>query len=136
MGLQVSTTPSALDDEGRKSVAKQAGPGAALPPIVNIVAVLPGRDPKLPAVLLMAHYDSVFGSPAAADDSAGVASILETVRAIQADGQPPRDLMVVLSDGEELGLEGAKAFFEHDPRVAAGIIRADARGRRVEPVDL
>jgi glyoxylase-like metal-dependent hydrolase (beta-lactamase superfamily II) len=27
-------------------------------------------------------------------------------------------------------------LFEHDPRVAAGIIRADAKGRRVEPVDL
>ena len=65
----------------------------------------------------MAHHDSVWGSPGAADDGAGVASILETVRAIKASGQPPqRDLMMLLTDGEELGLEGAKAFFASDPR--------------------
>jgi glyoxylase-like metal-dependent hydrolase (beta-lactamase superfamily II) len=31
--------------------------------------------------------------------------------------------------------EGHLIFFEHDPRVAAGIIRADGKGRRVEPVE-
>jgi len=130
LGLQVSTTTSALDAQGRKAVVKQAGPVAAFPPIVNIVATLPGRDPRLPALLLMAHYDSVFGSPAAADDGAGVASILETLRAIRADGPPPRDLMVVLSDGEELGLEGAKAFFGNNPRAAhVGVmINLETRG--------
>jgi glyoxylase-like metal-dependent hydrolase (beta-lactamase superfamily II) len=37
---------------------------------------------------------------------------------------------------QEAAAEGHVILFEHDPRVAAGIIRADAKGRRVEPVDL
>ncbi|EGD58856.1 Peptidase family M20/M25/M40 [Novosphingobium nitrogenifigens DSM 19370] len=79
--------------------------------MVNLVAVLPGRDRRLSAVALMAHHDTVSGSPGAADDGAGMASIIETVRAIAAAGLPPRDLVVILTDGEEIGLDGARAFF-------------------------
>src|SRR5665213_3531926 len=42
--------------------------------VENIVGVLPGRDPSLPALTLMAHYDSVPGSPGAAYDIASVAT--------------------------------------------------------------
>ena len=49
-----------------------------------LVGVLPGQDRSLPPILLMAHYDSVPASPGAADDAAGVAAILESVRAIRA----------------------------------------------------
>lgn len=115
MGLTVDTPMAAISAVGAKRLADWSKSGVT-PPLTNIVAVLPGRDRALPAVLLMAHHDSVWGSPGAADDGAGVASILETVRAIRAGGQPQRDLMVLLTDGEELGLEGAKAFFAGDPR--------------------
>jgi len=40
----------------------------------NVVGILRGRDPSLPALALMAHYDSVPGSPGAADDLMGVAA--------------------------------------------------------------
>lgn len=115
MGLEVATTQSRMDAVGAKRLADWSK-SKVTPPLSNIIAILPGRDRTQPAVLLMAHHDSVWGSPGAADDSAGVASILETVRAIKATGQPQRDLMVVFSDGEELGLEGAKTFFAGDPR--------------------
>ncbi|MBN8807245.1 MAG: M20/M25/M40 family metallo-hydrolase [Sphingomonas sp.] len=115
MGLTVATTQSQMDAEGAERLAGWSK-SSVMPPLTNIVAVLPGRERSLPAVLLMAHHDSVWGSPGAADDAAGVASALETVRAIAAQGQPPRDLMVLLTDGEELGLEGAKTFFASDPR--------------------
>ena len=130
MGLAVSTTASAMDAVGAKRLSDWSG-NPAIPPLTNIVAVLPGSDRRLPAVLLMAHHDSVWGSPGAADDGAGVASILETVRAIRAGGQPPRrDLMVLLTDGEELGLEGAKTFFASDPRRAhvGVIVNLETRG--------
>jgi hypothetical protein len=81
----------------------------------NIVGVLPGKDHSLPALALMAHYDSVPASPGSADDAAGVAAVLETVRAMTARGVPARDVMVVLTDGEEAGLLGANAFFASDP---------------------
>ena len=83
--------------------------------VENLVGILPGRDRAAPALALMAHYDSVPASPGAADDAAGVATALETVRAIKARGVPARDVMVVLTDGEEAGLLGAEAFFASDP---------------------
>ncbi|MDB5679129.1 M20/M25/M40 family metallo-hydrolase [Sphingomonas bacterium] len=116
MGLEVATATGAMDADGAKRLAGWSK-STVTPPLTNIVAILPGRDRAAPAVLLMAHHDSVWGSPGAADDGAGVASILETVRAIRASGQvPQRDLMILLTDGEELGLEGAKSFFANDPR--------------------
>jgi hypothetical protein len=115
MGLDVATTRSSMDAVGAKRFAGWSK-SRVTPPLTNIIAILPGRDRFQPAVLLMAHHDSVWGSPGAADDGAGVASILETVRAVKAGGQPQRDLMVLLTDGEELGLQGAKFFFAKDPR--------------------
>jgi hypothetical protein len=98
--------------------------------VENIIGVLPGRDRSLPAVALMAHYDSVANSPGAADDAAGVAAALEIVRAMQARGAPARDVMLVLTDGEESGLFGARAFFERDPmaRRIGFVVNMEARG--------
>jgi hypothetical protein len=98
--------------------------------VENLVGVLPGRDRTAPAVALMAHYDSVPASPGAADDAAGVASALEIVRAIKAQGVPARDVMVVITDGEEAGLLGANAFFRRDPlaRRIGYVFNLEARG--------
>jgi hypothetical protein len=98
--------------------------------VENIVGVLPGRDRTAPAVALMAHYDSVPGSPGSADDAAGVASALEIVRAIKARGVPARDVMVVITDGEEAGLLGADAFFRRDPlaKRVGYVFNLEARG--------
>ena len=98
--------------------------------VENIVGVLPGRDRSLPAVALMAHYDSVPGSTGASDDAAGVASALEVVRAIKARGVPARDVVVLITDGEEAGLLGADAFFRRDPMAkhVGFVFNMEARG--------
>jgi hypothetical protein len=98
--------------------------------VENLVGVLPGRDRTAPALALMAHYDSVPGSPGAADDAAGVATALETVRALQARGVPARDVIVLLTDGEEAGLLGANAFYARDPLAGhvGFIVNMEARG--------
>lgn len=98
--------------------------------IENIVGVLPGRDRSQPALMLMAHYDSAIGSPGASDDAAGVAAILETIRAIKTRGIPARDVMVLITDGEEAGLLGGHAFFQNDPlRARVGfIMNLESRG--------
>lgn len=106
-------------------------PAAAGHQAHNLVGVLPGRNPDAPAVMLMAHYDSVATSPGAADDAAGVAAILETVRALKARGvTPERSLVVLLTDAEELNLDGARVFFGGHPlrdRIGA-VINLEARG--------
>jgi len=98
--------------------------------IENVIGVLPGRNPSLPALALMAHHDSVPGSPGAADDTTGVADALETVRAIEASGRPLRDVMLVITDGEEAGMLGAVGFFKGDPAAkhVGFVINLEARG--------
>ncbi|MEE4452695.1 M20/M25/M40 family metallo-hydrolase [Novosphingobium resinovorum] len=123
------------DPRMREWLNRYNGTKLARIPLTNTVAVLGGSDPKLPAVALMAHYDSVPGSPAAADDGAGVAAILETLRVLAADRERRRDVIVIFTDGEESGLLGAKMFFgqngkggtDEAGRIGA-IINLEARG--------
>ena len=61
-------------------------------------------------VAIASHYDSQQLAPGAGDDGAGVAATLEAVRALS-QGEPLRnDIYVVITDAEELGLLGARAF--------------------------
>ncbi len=131
LGLNPALQPGALSPEAITRLARWGGdPSAAGNQAVNIVGVLPGRDPRAAAVLIMAHYDSAWGSPGAADDGAGVAAVLESVRAIQARGAPDRSLVVLLTDAEELNLDGARIFFSEHPlreRIGA-VVNLEARG--------
>ena len=94
----------------------------------NIWARIPGHYPT-GTLLLAAHYDSVNTGTGASDDGASVAALLETLRALQskskslpnarANAPSPaanfnfrNDIIVLLTDGEETGLLGAKAFVE------------------------
>ncbi|MBX3479714.1 MAG: M20/M25/M40 family metallo-hydrolase [Caulobacter sp.] len=98
--------------------------------VENLIGVLPGVDRTRPALMLMAHYDTVPGSPGAADDTTGVAAILEIVRALKVRGTPARDVIVVITDGEEWGLSGAEAFFGQHPlaRRVGMVLNMEARG--------
>ena len=73
-------------------------------PVVNVVAKLDGAEPALPGVLITAHYDSVGAGPGASDDGLGVATIVETARALTAGKKPKRTIVAVLTDAEEAGL--------------------------------
>ncbi|MDX1638422.1 MAG: M20/M25/M40 family metallo-hydrolase [Balneolaceae bacterium] len=95
----------------------------------NIIARLEGADSDR-TILLMAHYDSVPYAPGAADDAAGVAAILEVLRAIRAGEPLHHDLLVLLTDGEELGLMGARHFAENSPLLDEVdlVLNLEARG--------
>jgi hypothetical protein len=95
----------------------------------NIVARLPGSQSS-GAIMLTAHYDSVYGAPGAADDGAGVAAILEAVRALCQRPVLKNDLIVLFTDGEEQGLLGADSFASSNPwRKDVGLIlNFEARG--------
>jgi Zn-dependent M28 family amino/carboxypeptidase len=80
----------------------------------NLVARIPGAA-STGGVLLTAHYDSRTQSPGAGDDATGVAAILETVRALRTGPPPRNDVIILLTDAEELGLLGATAFAEGHP---------------------
>jgi hypothetical protein len=81
------------------------------------------------AVMLAAHYDSVGAGPGAGDDGAGVAAILETVRALRAGPPLARPVLLWIDDGEEAGLLGAEAFAEQPERAEVGaVVNLEARG--------
>lgn len=130
LGMIVSTSQGTASERGTAVRNRWSGQNDPPQTLTNVIGVLPGKDRSLPAVLLMAHHDTVWGSPGAADDTAGVAASLEVVRAIASQGQAPRDLIVLITDGEELGLEGAKQFYASDPlRLHVGaVINMESRG--------
>ncbi|WP_100449188.1 M28 family peptidase [Glycomyces xiaoerkulensis] len=82
--------------------------------VANIVATLPGTDPT-GTVLLTSHYDSVPSGPGAADAASGVAALVETARALSLDRPHRNDIVVLLTDGEEMGLLGAEAYTRAHP---------------------
>jgi nitrogen fixation-related uncharacterized protein len=99
--------------------------------VENILARKRGLVAR-PAVLLAAHYDSVPPGPGAGDDGAGVAALLETARALAAGPPLRNDVIFLITDGEELGLLGARAFVEEHPwkKDAGVVLNFDNRGSR------
>ena len=83
---------------------------------VNIVAKIKGTD-STKSLLIFSHYDSALTpSFGASDAGSGVVTILESLRAYQSSGkQPKNDIVILFTDGEEVGLEGAKLFVRSHP---------------------
>jgi hypothetical protein len=79
----------------------------------NIIAKLKGTDSKK-ALMLLTHYDSnPHSSLGASDAGSGVVTILEGLRAFIAKNETQKnDIVVLISDAEELGLLGAQAFVD------------------------
>jgi hypothetical protein len=124
-----------LDPQVQRTLAFQRSPRSPEPFVMgatveNITGVLPGRDRAAPALAILAHYDSVPASPGAADDAAGVSSALEVLRILKARGAPARDVLLVITDGEEQGLLGAVGFFRDHPLAGrvGFVINMEARG--------
>jgi hypothetical protein len=80
----------------------------------HVVARIPGTA-NTGAILIAGHYDSVATTPGAADCSACVASVLETVRALKAGPPLRNDAIILLADAEEHDLLGSRAFMNQHP---------------------
>jgi hypothetical protein len=97
----------------------------------NILARIKGSG-KGKALLLLSHYDSnPHSSLGASDAGSGVVVILEGVRAFLAKMEIPKnDIIICISDAEELGLLGANAFVNHHPwaKEVGLVLNFEARG--------
>ncbi len=99
--------------------------------VENIVAKVAAGDG--PAVVLLAHYDSVPAGPGAADDLSGVAAILETIRVLQATGlKTKHPVIALITDGEEAGMLGAAAFLSNPAAKASvgAVVNVEGRGNQ------
>ncbi|RKG92437.1 M20/M25/M40 family metallo-hydrolase [Corallococcus terminator] len=109
------------------------GTGRSLPgaTVHNVLAHLKGVEGGK-AVAIVAHYDSVPTSPGASDDGAGVAAMLETLRALRTGPPLRNDILFVFTDAEETGLVGARAFALQHPlaKQVAVVLNFEARGSR------
>ncbi|HAV53492.1 MAG TPA: peptidase M28, partial [Aequorivita sp.] len=98
---------------------------------INIVARLKGSEDGK-ALLLLSHYDSALvPSFGASDAGSGVVTILESVRAYLASRQLPKnDIIILFSDAEEIGLDGAKLFVNEHPwaKNVGLVLNFEARG--------
>src|SRR5690606_41391802 len=105
LGIEVQTQEGyVLDKAGVLSLAR------------NILARIPGSG-RGKSLVLMSHYDSAgHSSPGASDAASGVATILEGVRALLAKGEDnENDIIVLITDAEEIGLLGARLFVQKHP---------------------
>jgi Zn-dependent M28 family amino/carboxypeptidase len=72
----------------------------------NVIAEVPGRDPRAPIVLVGGHLDSWDLGTGAVDDGAGVAITAAAAKRIMDAGRPLRTIRVVWFGAEEVGLFG------------------------------
>ena len=102
--------------------------------VENIVARLKGTNGASDAVAFVSHYDSVAAGPGAGDDGAGVAALLETLRALRVGSAMRNDVLFVVTDGEEDGLLGASAFAAENPAAkdVRVVVNFEARGNAGE----
>ena len=82
----------------------------------NILAKIKGSG-NGKSLLLLSHYDSALTpSFGASDAGSGVVTILETIRAFQASAKTPtNDIIILFTDAEEVGLDGARLFVKNHP---------------------
>jgi carboxypeptidase Q len=79
----------------------------------NVLADIPGTDPKSGYVMAGAHLDSWVAGDGAADNGAGTVMVMEAARILAALGvHPKRTIRFALWAGEEQGLLGSLAYVE------------------------
>jgi len=97
----------------------------------NILARIKGSD-NSKALMLLSHYDSKsHASYGASDAGSGVVTILEGLRAYLHENKTPKnDIIILFSDAEELGLNGASLFVNKHPwaQDVGLVLNFEARG--------
>jgi len=79
----------------------------------NILAEIPGSDPRAGYVMAGAHLDSWVAGDGAADNGAGSVTVMEAARILATLGvRPRRTIRFALWVGEEQGLLGSMAYTE------------------------
>ena len=84
--------------------------------VKNVITRIKGTD-NTKALLLMSHYDSAgVSSFGASDAGSGVAVILEGIRSfLTSKTTHKNDIIILFTDGEEIGLNGANLFVKEHP---------------------
>jgi hypothetical protein len=102
----------------------------------NVIAEVPGRDPKAPMLLVGGHLDSWDLGTGAIDDAAGVAIAAAAAKRIMDAGRPLRTIRIVWFGAEEVGLFGGLNYRDrHGKLPYYAIAESDFGADRVWKVD-
>jgi hypothetical protein len=102
----------------------------------NVIAEVPGRDPKAPVLLVGGHLDSWDLGTGAIDDGAGVAITTAAAKHIMDAGRPLRTIRVVWFGAEEMGLYGGMFYKDlHGREPHYAIAESDFGADRIWKVD-
>lgn len=78
----------------------------------NVIAELPGTDPKAGIVLVACHLDSWDLGTGAIDDASGCGIVTDAALAVGAKGKQRRTIRVLWAGAEEVGVFGGDAYFK------------------------
>lgn len=105
-------------------------------PSGNVIAEIPGRDAKAGLVVAACHLDSWDQGTGAIDDAAGCAIVAAAALQVRKGGQPRRTIRLLFAGAEEVGGDGARAYFTaHGAERHALVMESDFGADRVWRVD-
>jgi hypothetical protein len=94
----------------------------------NVVAEIPGTDPKLKSQLVMlgGHLDSWSAATGATDNAAGCIVMMEAVRLLDSLGlKPKRTIRIALWSGEEEGVFGSYNYAQNHLMSIDGVLKPE-----------
>lgn len=102
----------------------------------NVIAEIPGRNPKAPLVLVGGHLDSWDQGTGAIDDASGIAITTAAAKRIMDAGRPLRTIRIVWFGAEEVGLFGGIDYQKkHGTEPHYAIAESDFGADRIWKVD-
>jgi hypothetical protein len=102
----------------------------------NVIAEVPGRDPRAAPVLVACHLDSWDLGTGAVDDAAGCGIVAAAAKRIMDAGRPLRPIRIVWFGAEEVGLVGGRDYLaRHGKEPHHAIAESDFGADRVWRVD-
>lgn len=105
-------------------------------PSGNVIAEIPGSDPAAGVVVAACHLDSWDQGTGATDDAAGCGIVAASALQVAKAGPPRRTIRVLMAGAEEVGGDGARAYYKaHGAENHALALESDFGADRVWRVD-
>jgi hypothetical protein len=105
-------------------------------PSGNVIAEIPGRDPKAGVVVAACHLDSWDQGTGAIDDATGCAIAAAAALQVRKGGVPRRTIRVLMAGAEEVGGFGGDAYFKaHGTEKHALVMESDFGADRIWRID-
>lgn len=105
-------------------------------PSGNVIAEIPGSDPTAGMIVAACHLDSWDQGTGAIDDASGCGIAAAAALQVAKAGQPRRTIRILMAGAEEVGGDGARAYYKaHGSEKHALALESDFGADRVWRVD-